>query len=135
MEACLTRWPEWNRRTDGRIGAVFIHTRPGYAAEQRGDPERALELHARGREQAPLSGDPRALALSPEGEAGARSPAGEHTAAAEPLERADALRESAGAPLTGVERWDVDRARARIAARADAGDGDGERGAVPAVSG
>ncbi|SHJ42676.1 Predicted ATPase [Nocardiopsis flavescens] len=134
-EASLTRWLEWNRRTDGHIGAAFIHTQLGYAAEQRGDPERALELHARGREQALLSGDPRALALSLEGEAGARSLAGEHTAAAELLERAAALRESAGAPLTGVERWDVDRARARIAARADAGDGDGERGAVPAVSG
>ncbi|MFL1381631.1 BTAD domain-containing putative transcriptional regulator [Nocardiopsis protaetiae] len=134
-EASLTRWLEWNRRTDGHIGAAFLHTQLGYIAEQRGEPGRALELHARGREHARRSGDPRALALALEGEAGARSLAGEHTAAADLLERAAALRASTGAPLTGVELRDVDRARARIAAHADAGGGDGERGTVPAVSG
>ncbi|MDE3724178.1 BTAD domain-containing putative transcriptional regulator [Nocardiopsis sp. N85] len=113
-ERSLTRWLEWNHRTDGHVGAAFILAQLGYIAEQRGEPERALELHARGRERARLSGDPRAIALALEGEAGARSLAGEHTAAAELLARAAGLRESAGAPLTEVERWDVDRALARV---------------------
>ncbi|MEU0491213.1 BTAD domain-containing putative transcriptional regulator [Nocardiopsis sp. NPDC006139] len=134
-EASLTRWLEWNRRTDGHIGAAFLHTQLGYIAEQRGEPARALELHARGLEHARLSGDPRALALAMEGEAGARSLVGEHAAAADLLDRAAALRASAGAPLAGIERWDVERARARLAAHAGAGEGDGERGTVPAVSG
>ncbi|CAL9338815.1 hypothetical protein SUDANB121_00235 [Nocardiopsis dassonvillei] len=124
-EAVLSRWLEWNLRTDGHIGAAFIHTQLGYIAEQRGEPERALELHARGGEQARRSGDPRARALALEGEAGARSLAGEHAAAADLLDRAAALRAGAGAPLTGIEGWDVDRTRARIATG----------GAVPAGGG
>ncbi|MDT0328293.1 BTAD domain-containing putative transcriptional regulator [Nocardiopsis lambiniae] len=113
-ERSLTRWLEWNHRTEGHVGAAFILTQLGYIAEQRGESERALELHARGRERARLSGDPRAIALALEGEAGARSLAGEHTVAADLLARAAGLRESAGAPLTEVERWDVDRALARV---------------------
>jgi predicted ATPase len=113
-ERSLRRWIDWNRRTSGRVGLAFILTQLGYAAEQRGDADRALALHTEAQAEAEASGDPRAVALALEGLAGAHALAGGGEQAMDLLKRAAALREEVGAPLTAAERFDVDRAAARL---------------------
>ncbi|WP_160051555.1 BTAD domain-containing putative transcriptional regulator [Nocardiopsis sp. FR26] len=113
-ERTLCRRLEWNRCADGRIGTAFILSQLGFVAEQRGQADRALELHGRARREAERGGDPRAVALALEGMAGAHALAGERDRARELLERAGGLREEAGAPLVGAERWDLERITARL---------------------
>ncbi|MFI7409251.1 ATP-binding protein, partial [Streptomyces sp. NPDC049627] len=84
----------------------------GFIAELRGDADRSVRHHLQGLDVARSLGEPRALALSLEGLAGAaalwqRGPAAE--CAALLLGAADAARRGVGAPLPPAERGDVDR--------------------------
>ncbi|MEU9471523.1 BTAD domain-containing putative transcriptional regulator [Streptomyces avermitilis] len=94
----------------------------GFVAELRGDGVRATTHHLAGLEVARSLGEPRALALSLEGLAGAMALYG-HERAAEGagllLGAADAARRGVGAPLPPAERGDVDRIT--VAARAALG--------------
>ncbi|MCX4669397.1 winged helix-turn-helix domain-containing protein [Streptomyces sp. NBC_01381] len=112
-EQHLLPWLAWNRRLGVDSGSALILAQLGYVAEQRGDAQRAEELHREGLTTARATGDDRAVALALEGLAGARSLAGDHTRTAELLGAAAALREAAGSPLPPAERADVDRAAHR----------------------
>ncbi|MFE2045144.1 ATP-binding protein, partial [Streptomyces sp. NPDC059477] len=95
----------------------------GFLAELRGDAAQSLHHQLRGLRVARSLAEPRALALSLEGLAGAAAAHG-HGPAAECaallLGAADAARREAGGPLPPAERGDVDRVTAR--ARAALGD-------------
>jgi hypothetical protein len=84
----------------------------GFAAELRGDAARAADCQLRGLEVAHSIGEPRAVALSFEGLAGAAALSGDANRAESAtllLGAADAARRSVGAPLPPAERGDVDR--------------------------
>ncbi|MCG5220826.1 BTAD domain-containing putative transcriptional regulator [Streptosporangium soli] len=84
----------------------------GFTAELRGDAARAADHQLRGLEVARSIGEPRAVALSLEGLAGAAAlsgDAGRAESATLLLGAADAARRSVGAPLPRAERGDVDR--------------------------
>jgi predicted ATPase/DNA-binding SARP family transcriptional activator len=100
---------EWHRGFDAELATTLIHAELGFVAELRGDAEAALRHHLAGHAAARRGTDPRALALSLEGLAGAVALAGEHRHAARLLGAAAAARESVGAPLPPAERGDVDR--------------------------
>ncbi|WP_116246777.1 BTAD domain-containing putative transcriptional regulator [Nocardiopsis sp. FIRDI 009] len=108
-ERLLHRWLDWNRRAGSRVGLAFILTQLGYVAEQRGDAELALARHEEAQGAAEESGDPRAVALALEGQAGAYALMGDTERSEKLLSEAEALRERSGAPLTAAERVDVDR--------------------------
>ncbi|MFE0130512.1 hypothetical protein ACFWY6_02780, partial [Streptomyces sp. NPDC059037] len=112
-EQHLLPWLAWNRRLGVDSGSALILVQLGYVAEQRGEAQRAEELHREGLTTARATGDDRAVALALEGLAGAHSLAGDHTRTAELLGAAAALREAAGSPLPPAERADVDRAAHR----------------------
>ncbi|MGC4926122.1 AfsR/SARP family transcriptional regulator [Streptomyces sp. DT117] len=95
----------------------------GFVAELRGDAHAAAAHHLAGLEIARTLAEPRALALSLEGLAGAAALPGHASAAthaAALLGAAAAARHRAGAPLPPAERADVDRVTA--AARAALGE-------------
>ncbi|WP_055495196.1 BTAD domain-containing putative transcriptional regulator [Streptomyces sp. TP-A0356] len=97
----------------------------GFVAELRGDAKGAAAHHLRGLDVARALGEPRALALSLEGLAGAAALHGTEPAAgcaALLLGAADGARRSVGAPLPPAERTDVDRIT--HAARSTLGDAD-----------
>ncbi|MFE6222916.1 BTAD domain-containing putative transcriptional regulator [Streptomyces sp. NPDC057854] len=104
----------------------------GFAAELRGDAERALELQTSGLAAARATGDPRALALGMEGLAGAVSLAGDAARAARLLGAAAATRAGVGVPLPEGEHDDVLRitARARAALGPEAYEEEYARGAA-----
>ncbi|WP_217137170.1 AfsR/SARP family transcriptional regulator, partial [Streptomyces sp. AC558_RSS880] len=84
----------------------------GFVAELRGDAHGSAARHLEGLEIARALAEPRALALSLEGLAGAAALSGHHpaaTRAAVLLGAAAAARRRAGAPLPPAERTDVDR--------------------------
>lgn len=84
----------------------------GFVAEQRGDAEGAARQHLLGLDVALAMDEPRALALSLEGLAGAASLTADRAGAelaAVLLGAADASRQSVAAPLPSAERGDVDR--------------------------
>ncbi|MFI2509051.1 AfsR/SARP family transcriptional regulator [Streptomyces sp. NPDC018972] len=84
----------------------------GFVAELRGDAHESAARHLEGLEIARALAEPRALALSLEGLAGAAALSGHHpaaTRAAVLLGAAAAARRRAGAPLPPAERTDVDR--------------------------
>ncbi|AXB44723.1 BTAD domain-containing putative transcriptional regulator [Amycolatopsis albispora] len=116
-EALLRPWLDWNRRFEADNGAALILAELGFAAEQRGDAEAALDLHGQGLGAARRTGDPRAVALALEGLAGARVALGQPGRARGLLGAAARLRASAGAPLPPGERGDVDRITAAIGRR------------------
>ncbi|MGW4217208.1 AfsR/SARP family transcriptional regulator [Streptomyces bacillaris] len=100
----------------------------GFVAELRGDAAAAETHHLQGLEIARALAEPRALALSLEGLAGAAALAADTpsaTRAAVLLGAAAAARSAAGAPLPPAERADVDRitasARAALGAEAFSG--------------
>ncbi|MFJ3791667.1 AfsR/SARP family transcriptional regulator [Kitasatospora sp. NPDC090091] len=105
-------------------GKHLIEVELGFVAELRGLPAQAAAHQARGLAHARQLADPRALALSLEGTAGAAAATGGtagHVRAALLLGAADAARRSAGGPLPPGERADVDRitSAARTALGAD----------------
>ncbi|KUO16830.1 hypothetical protein AQJ91_33885 [Streptomyces dysideae] len=84
----------------------------GFIAELRGDADQCVRHHLRGLDVARSLGEPRALALSLEGLAGAAALQGGAPGAgcaALLLGAADAARREVGAPLPPAERGDVDR--------------------------
>ncbi|MEV7655690.1 BTAD domain-containing putative transcriptional regulator [Streptomyces anulatus] len=102
-----------------RAGDHLLCAELGFIAELRGEAGRASSHHLRGLDVARVLAEPRALALSLEGLAGAAALAGrvpEAVCAARLLGAAAAARRRAGAPLPTAERADVDRVTA--AARA-----------------
>ncbi|MFB7823072.1 BTAD domain-containing putative transcriptional regulator [Streptomyces hydrogenans] len=109
----------------------------GFAAELRGDADRALELQRSGLAAARATGDPRALALGLEGLAGAVSLAGDAARAARLLGAAAASRAAVGVPLPEGEQDDVVRvtARVRAALGPEAYEAEYGRGAVSAPEG
>ncbi|MGC7095490.1 BTAD domain-containing putative transcriptional regulator [Amycolatopsis lurida] len=119
-EAHLEKWLEWCRQVDGDLGTALILAELGFAAEQRGAVELALDRQREGFAAARATGDPRSIALALEGLASATAAGGDHAAAARLLGSADATRESVGTPLPAAERGDVDRTTA--AARAALGE-------------
>ncbi|MEU3482889.1 AfsR/SARP family transcriptional regulator [Streptomyces sp. NPDC033754] len=101
-------------------GKHLIHVELGFVAALRGQVDRAASYQSRGLEFAGRLADPRALALSLEGFAGAAAVTGGtpgFTRAALLLGAADAARRSVGAPLPEAESADVRRtASAAVAA-------------------
>jgi predicted ATPase/DNA-binding SARP family transcriptional activator len=129
---------DWLRQVRGTPGIAFIMAELGFVAEQRGAADAALARQREGYEAAQATGDPRAIALSLEGLAGALSlPASDQgvqaglsgdqavrggllgdqaVRAAELIGAAGAVREAVGAPLPAAERIDVDRITLRLRA-------------------
>ncbi|MFC4906054.1 BTAD domain-containing putative transcriptional regulator [Actinomadura gamaensis] len=97
------------------LGEHLMAAELGFIAELRGDPETAAAHHREGLAIAVELADPRALALSLEGVAGACALAGDAWRAALLLGAADAARRGVGAPLPPAERGDVDRITASAA--------------------
>ncbi|WP_329356740.1 AfsR/SARP family transcriptional regulator [Streptomyces anulatus] len=98
-----------------RAGDHLLCAELGFIAELRGEAGRAAAHHLRGLDVARVLAEPRALALSLEGLAGAAALAGrvpEAVGAARLLGAAAAARRRAGAPLPPAERADVDRVTA-----------------------
>ncbi|GLY48982.1 BTAD domain-containing putative transcriptional regulator [Lentzea sp. NBRC 102530] len=113
----LTRIRDDHAELSSPAGDHLLCAEFGFLAELRGDPGTAAAHHLRGLELARELAEPRALALSLEGLAGA-SPDPERAAVL--LGAADAARRSVDAPLPPAERGDVDRITA--AARSALGD-------------
>lgn len=93
-------------------GDHLVHAELGFVAELRHDRAGAAEQHLLGLAVACSLAEPRALALSLEGLAGAAVLAGDEPGArcaAQLLGAADAARRQVGAPLPPAERGDVDR--------------------------
>jgi hypothetical protein len=87
----------------------------GYAAEQNGDPEAALALHAEAYAAAEAMGAPRDTISTLEGMASAVAGA-EPEVAARLLGAAAAARETAGAPAAPAERDELERVGDRLTA-------------------
>ncbi|MGY1456526.1 BTAD domain-containing putative transcriptional regulator [Streptomyces sp. SS8] len=124
-EAHLTRIRDGYADVSSEAGDHLLLAELGFVAELRGDADRSAACHLRGLEIARSLGEPRALALSLEGLAGAAALLGRgHGQAAECaavlLGAANEARRGLGAPLPPAERGDVDRIAA--AARETLGD-------------
>ncbi|MEU3522969.1 BTAD domain-containing putative transcriptional regulator [Streptomyces sp. NPDC038707] len=122
-EAHLRRLREGYADVSSQAGDHLLLAELGFVAELRGDADLAAAHHLRGLDVARAIDEPRALALSLEGLAGAAALRGTESAAACAallLGAADAARRSVGAPLPPAERTDVDRIER--AARAVLGD-------------
>ncbi|MFI6640283.1 BTAD domain-containing putative transcriptional regulator [Streptomyces sp. NPDC050504] len=106
----LSRIREGYADVSSDVGDHLLHAELGFVAELYGDREGAVEQHRKGLAIARTIGEPRALALSLEGLAGAAALRPETAGhAAELLGAAHAARLGAGAPLPPAERGDVDR--------------------------
>ncbi|MET9515163.1 BTAD domain-containing putative transcriptional regulator [Streptomyces sp. NPDC002994] len=99
----------WFRKVGYGPGITLVLAELGFVAELRGDAATAHALHLQGFDAVRELGDPRAVALSLEGLAGARVLAGSPGHCAMLLGAAAAARDSIGAPLPPAERQDVDR--------------------------
>ncbi|MFF5327045.1 BTAD domain-containing putative transcriptional regulator [Streptomyces rubradiris] len=122
-EAHLRHLREGYADVSSQAGDHLLLAELGFVAELRGDAGTAAAHHLRGLDVARAIDEPRALALSLEGLAGAAALRGTRAAAAGAallLGAADAARRSVGAPLPPAERTDVDRVER--AARAALGD-------------
>ncbi|MGW1676191.1 BTAD domain-containing putative transcriptional regulator [Saccharopolyspora sp. NPDC002376] len=105
-EKHLRRVLEWHRQVEFEPGNTLILAELGFLAEQRGDVDEAREHHLAAYRIAHRVADPRAIALTLEGLAGASTTPEQ---AARLLGAAAAARASAGAPLPPAECDDVDR--------------------------
>ncbi|MET9978756.1 BTAD domain-containing putative transcriptional regulator [Streptomyces microflavus] len=124
-EAHLLHIRDGYAEVSSQAGDHLLLAELGFVAELRGDERGAASHHLAGLEIARALAEPRALALSLEGLAGAAALPGHATAAtgaAVLLGAAAAARRWAGAPLPPAERADVDRitVAARAALGADA---------------
>ncbi|MEU8441237.1 BTAD domain-containing putative transcriptional regulator [Streptomyces microflavus] len=124
-EAYLLHIRDGYAEVSSQAGDHLLLAELGFVAELRGDARGAASHHLAGLEIARALAEPRALALSLEGLAGAVALPGRATAAAGAavlLGAAAAARRRAGAPLPPAERADVDRitVAARAAMGADA---------------
>ncbi|MGV9268021.1 AfsR/SARP family transcriptional regulator [Kitasatospora sp. NPDC003701] len=115
-EAHLLHIRDGYAEVSSEAGDHLLLAELGFVAELRGDAELAADLHLRGWAVARSLDEPRALALSLEGLAGAAAVAGRERAgrqgaecAALLLGAADAARRGVGAPLPPAERGDTDR--------------------------
>ncbi|MFG2661293.1 BTAD domain-containing putative transcriptional regulator [Streptomyces sp. NPDC048425] len=115
-QAHLLRIREGFGDVSSQAGDHLLQAELGFVAELRGDAAGAAAHHLLGLDVACAIGEPRAVALSLEGLAGAAALAGDAGRAAALLGAADAARRSAGAPLPSAERGDVDRITARATA-------------------
>ncbi|MEU3018879.1 hypothetical protein ABZ635_15935 [Nocardiopsis sp. NPDC007018] len=115
-EAHLAHWLDWNRRGGWDAGVALVLSELGFAAELRGDAQRARDLHTQGYDAACATQDPRAIALALEGLAGAYALAESDDDAARLLGAAVAARASVGVPLPPGERGDVDRITTKVRA-------------------
>ncbi|MFJ6510210.1 BTAD domain-containing putative transcriptional regulator [Streptomyces sp. NPDC091406] len=114
-EAHLLRLRDGFAAVSSRAGDHLLCAELGFIAELRGGAGPAAAHHLRGLEIARVLAEPRALALSLEGLAGAAALVGrtpEAVCAARLLGAAAAARLRAGAPLPPAERADVDRVTA-----------------------
>ncbi|MEV7269409.1 AfsR/SARP family transcriptional regulator [Streptomyces bacillaris] len=121
-EAHLLHLRDGYADVSSQAGDHLLLAELGFVAELRGDAAAAAAHHLQGLEIARALAEPRALALSLEGLAGAAAltaDAASATRAAVLLGAAAAARRTAGAPLPPAERADVDRITA--AARAALG--------------
>ncbi|MFD6418510.1 BTAD domain-containing putative transcriptional regulator [Streptomyces sp. NPDC060194] len=121
-EAELDRIRAWYADVSSEAGNHLLLAELGFVAELRGDAARARTLHLAGLDLALSLADPRTLALSFEGLAGAAALADDGTAAgaghaARLLGAAARARQSVDAPLPAAERADVDRVTAAARAR------------------
>ncbi|WP_405636841.1 NB-ARC domain-containing protein [Streptomyces sp. NBC_00056] len=112
-QAHLLRIRDAFGEVSSEAGDHLLQAELGFVAELRGDAAGAAAHHLLGLDVACAIGEPRAVALSLEGLAGAAALAGDGGRAAALLGAADAARRSAGAPLPPAERGDVDRITAR----------------------
>ncbi|MFF9485106.1 BTAD domain-containing putative transcriptional regulator [Streptomyces sp. NPDC014676] len=114
-ESHLLRIRDGYADVSSRAGDHLLQAELGFVAELRGDAHAAAAHHGKGLEIARALAEPRALALSLEGLAGAaalsRTVPGA-SGAAVLLGAAAAARGRAGAPLPPAERTDVDRVTA-----------------------
>ncbi|MCQ6554507.1 winged helix-turn-helix domain-containing protein [Streptomyces sp. C10-9-1] len=111
-EARLRRIREGYAEVSSKAGDHLLLAELGFIAELRGDADLSVRHHLGGLDVARSLAEPRALALSLEGLAGAAALHGrEETArcAGLLLGAADAARRSVGAPLPPAERGDTDR--------------------------
>ena len=113
-EATLRRWLDWNRARANAAGIALVAAQLGFVADQRGHAEQARSLHDEAHAAALTTGDPRMIALTQEGQAGALVLAGDREGAAALLAAASAARAGAGAALPPAERFDLDRITARL---------------------
>ncbi|MEW2320852.1 BTAD domain-containing putative transcriptional regulator [Streptomyces griseoincarnatus] len=114
-EAHLARLRDGYADVSSEAGDHLLLAELGFLAELRGDAERSVRHHLHGLDVARSLGEPRALALSLEGLAGAAALRGSRPAvacAALLLGAADAARRQVGAPLPPAERGDADRVTA-----------------------
>ncbi|KAA5832013.1 AfsR/SARP family transcriptional regulator [Saccharopolyspora hirsuta] len=107
-ERHLRRVQEWHRLVEFEPGNTLILVELGFLAEQRGGLEAAREHHLAAHRIARHVDDPRAIALTLEGLAGAEAATAPERAA-RLLGAAAAARASVGTPLPRAERGDVDR--------------------------
>lgn len=115
-EAHLLRIRDEFRDVSSEAGDHLLQAEWGFVAELRGDAGGAAAHHLLGLDVACAIGEPRAVALSLEGLAGAAALTDAAGRAAGLLGAADAARRGAGAPLPPAERGDVDRITARATA-------------------
>ena len=113
-EATLRRWLDWNRARANAPGVALVAAQLGFVADQRGHAEQARARHDEAHAAALTTGDPRMIALTQEGQAGAHSLAGDRARATALLAAARAARAGAGAALPPAERFDLDRITARL---------------------
>ncbi len=121
-EAYLRHIGDGYAAVSSRAGDHLRLAELGFVAQLRGEMTLAAAYHLRGLDVARSLDEPRAIALSLEGVAGALARSADGPAAASAallLGAADAARRSVGAPLPAAERGDVDRGTA--AARAALG--------------
>ncbi|MFF8466423.1 AfsR/SARP family transcriptional regulator [Streptomyces griseus] len=118
-ERHLLRIRDGHADVSSRAGDHLLRAELGFVAELRGDAHGSAAHHLAGLEIARALAEPRALALSLEGLAGAAALLGDApaaTRAAVLLGAAAAARRRAGAPLPPAERADVDRVTAGVRA-------------------